>query len=130
MAYAVHSQLADLQKENFELKLIIAAHADQIARTTQAVCQLYGGLYNPTQQKQILKGHLKSLLGPNALEDDSDSESDDEEDDEDIWPTTRQGDTNEQRLKESEERLCRLEEQITAMEKRQLEKLKQMENKL
>lgn len=129
MAYAIHIQLADLQKENVELKKIIAAHADQIARNTQAVCQLYGGLYNQTRQKQVLKGHLKSLLGPNALEDDSESESDDE-DDEDIWPTTRQGDENEKRLKDSEERLRRLEEQIAAMEKRQLEKLKQMENKL
>jgi hypothetical protein len=129
MAYAIHTQLADLQKENFELKKIIAAHADQIARNTQAVCQLYGGLYNQSEQKQVLKGHLKSLFGPNALEDDSESDIDDE-DDEDIWPTTRQGDENEKRLKESEERLRRLEEQIAAMEKRQLEKLKQMENKL
>ena len=132
MAYAVHSQLAVLQKENIELKQIIAAQAGQIERNTQAIYCLYGGLYNQTNQKNTLKIHLNDLFGTSeagtsAAEDD-DSGSDDDE--EDIWPTTRQGDEQEKRLKESEERLRCLEEQVDAMEKRQLEKLNKIENKL
>jgi hypothetical protein len=133
MASAVHTRLAELEKENSELRHIIAAHAGQIERNTQALYGLYGGLYNQREQKNVLNGHLISLFGTSTAasaeedDDDADSESDD---DEDIWPTTRQGDEHEKWLKKSEERMRCLEEQVAAMEKRQLEKLNQLENKL
>jgi hypothetical protein len=156
MAYAVQIKLeelekenAEMRKENTELRHIIAAHAGQIERNKNALCQLFGGLYNPTSQKRILKQHLIALLGAGADEaseaeadDDEASEADDDEaseadesDDEaeglaalraesleDSCPTTRQGDAHEIRLKESEERLRQLEAQIDLVEKRQLEK--------
>ena len=139
MASAVHARLAELEKENSELRHIIAAHAGQIERNTQALYGLYGGLYNQREQKNVLNGHLISLFGTSGADtgtgtsgeeeddDDADSEIDD---DEDIWPTTRQGDEHEKWLKKSEERMRCLEEQVAAMEKRQLEKLNQLENKL
>ena len=153
MAYAVYTQLEQLQKENdsirkdnasirkdnADLRNIVAAHAAQIERNKHAICQLFGGLYNPTQQKRILKEHLNSLMGASEAETSeagaseagtgaSDDESDESDDDggedleENIWPTTRQGDEHEKRLKESEERLRQLELQIALAEKRQLEK--------
>jgi hypothetical protein len=146
MAYAVQIKLEELEnentsirkdyesirKENAELWHIITSHAGQIERNKNALCQLFGGLYNPTYQKRILKQHLVALLGSGAAdEDDDDEAADDEEDDdeddeeeplEESCPTTRQGDAHETRLKESEERLRQLEAQIDLMEKRQLEK--------
>ena len=143
MAYAVQIKLEELEKENAsirkdnesirkenaELRHIITSHAGQIERNKNALCQLFGGLYNPTYQKRILKQHLVALLGSGAADEDDeaeDDEEDDEEDDaeplEDSCPTTRQGDAHETRLKESEERLRQLEAQIDLMEKRQLEK--------
>jgi hypothetical protein len=135
MAYAVQTRLAELEKENRELRHIIAAHAGQIERNTQALYGLYGGLYNPKEQKHVLNGHLISLFGTSAaaasaVADDEDADSESDDDDEDIWPTTRQGDEHEKWLKKSEERLRCLEEQVVAMEKRQLEKLNEMENKV
>ena len=142
MAYAVYTQLENLQKENdsirkdnADLRNIVAAHAAQIERNKHAICQLFGGLYNPTQQKRILKEHLNLLMGASDDDESDDDESDDDESDDDdngvegaepleenIWPTTRQGDEHEKRLKESEERLHQLEVQIALAEKRQLEK--------
>ena len=143
MAYAVHIKLeelekenAEMRKENTELRHIIAAHAGQIERNKNALCQLFGGLYNPTSQKRILKQHLIALLGAGADasddeaseadESDDDASDDDEQDEaeslEDSCPTTRQGDAHETRIKESEERLRQLEAQIALVEKRQLEK--------
>jgi hypothetical protein len=118
------------------LRNIVAAHAAQIERNKHAICQLFGGLYNPTQQKRILKEHLNLLMGASEAEagaseaDSDDDESDDDDNgvegaeplEENIWPTTRQGDEHEKRLKESEERLRQLEVQIALAEKRQLEK--------
>ena len=137
MAYAVQTRLAELEKENRELRHIIAAHAGQIERNTQALYVLYGGLYNQKEQKNVLYGHVNYLFGTSAAastsaaaagDEDADSESDD--DVEDIWPTTRQGDEHEKWLKKSEERLRCLEEQVVAMEKRQLEKINEIENKV
>ncbi len=150
MAYAVYTQLENLQKENdsirkdnADLRNIVAAHAAQIERNKHAICQLFGGLYNPTQQKRILKEHLNSLMGASEAgaseteaseagaeaseaepsdDDESDDDGDEERLEENIWPTTRQGDEHEKRLKESEERLRQLEVQIALAEKRQLEK--------
>lgn len=131
MASAVHARLAELEKENTELRHIIAAHAGQIERNTQALYGLYGGLYNQKEQKNVLNGHLISLFGTSAAAAEEDGDTDSEiDDDEDIWPTTRQGDEHEKWLKKSEERMRCLEEQVAAMEKRQLEKLNQLENKL
>ena len=146
MAYAIHIKLEELEKENVlireenasilkdnasilkdnaELRQIIAAYAGQIERNKAAICQLFGGLYNPIEQKRILNEHLNTLIG--CEEEDDDDASDISDDDEDIWPTTRQGDEHSKRLKESEERLRILAEQVAAMEKRQLEKLALME---
>ena len=147
MAYAVHIKLEELEKNTAELKKIIAAQAAQINRNTTTIHQLLGGLFNQRTQARILNIYMSGLFvedGVSASEaaaseaaaseaaaseaaaDDDDDEADaseaEDEELENVWPTTRQGDEHSERLKEMEERFRKLEEQVVAMEKRQLEK--------
>ena len=109
-----------IRKDNAELREILSAYAGQIERNKDAICQLYGGLYNPANQKRILNEHLNTLIGAPM---DEESDDDISDDDEDIWPTTRQGDEHERRLRETEEKLQQMEIQVALMEERQIQKL-------
>ena len=137
MAYAVHIKLEELEKNTAELKKIIAAQAAQINRNTTTIHQLLGGLFNQRTQARILNIYMSGLFvedGVSASEaaaseaaasdDDDEADASEAEDEEleNVWPTTRQGDEHSERLKEMEERFRKLEEQVVAMEKRQLEK--------
>jgi hypothetical protein len=149
MAYAVHIKLEENKNDISDLKQIIAVQSAQIERNTKTIYHLLGGLFNQQTQTRILNLYTDGLFGKGAdasegaateveaagaSDDDEDdaSEADDDEDDasesedddyeKEKWPTTRQGDEHEERLKEMEERFRQLEEQVVEMEKRQFEK--------
>jgi TolA-binding protein len=113
------TSIESIQKENTELRHIIAVHAGQIERNTQVIYQLLGGLFNQRNQVSILESHKNSLFGG---DDDIDIKKG-EINDNVIWPTTRQGDEHEARIKFLEDRLRQLEEQVDRMESRQWEKM-------
>ncbi len=123
MAYIIHSTLEENKNDINELKKIVVAQAAQIERNTKTIYQLLGGLYNQQTQSQQLTRTIAGLHGSSSNyesdDDDNESSDDDDEGNEDIWPTTRQGDEHEERLKEMEARFKKLEEQVTAMEQRQ-----------
>ena len=123
----VHNTIEMNIKEITELKQIISAQSSQIERNKQAICQLLGGLYSNPNQRRALGEYMSLLYGErmDPVEDDSDDDnSDDEEEDEpdNMWPSTRQDSENEKRIKAMEAHFHKLEEQVAAMEKRQLEK--------
>ena len=125
MAYAVHIKLEELEKDNKELRAMLAVQATQIERNKQTIYQLLGGLFNQRTQARILNVHMSGLFvqdGASACEAAHDEAAHEDEELENVWPTTRQGDEHSERLKEMEERFRKLEEQVVAMEKRQLEK--------
>ena len=85
----------------FESRIYDLEH--KLSYAQESMYQLLGGLYNPETQRELLKSYTTFLYtGNNYLERDV-SES--------IWPTTRQGDENEDRIK-------RLEENIDILVKR------------
>jgi len=150
MAYAVHIKLEELEKDNKELRAMLAVQAAQIERNTTTIHQLLGGLFNQRTQARILNVYMSGLFVEDGVsasacetakaltsaseavtseaaddEDDDEAASEAADEDEELenpWPTTRQGDEHSERLKEMEERFRKLEEQVVAMEKRQLEK--------
>ena len=146
MAYAATSRFEELENANKELRAMLAVQAAQIERNTTTIYQLLGGLFNQRTQARILNVHMSGLFvqdGASACEaahdeaahdeaavtsaseaahDEDDEAADEDEELENVWPTTRQGDEHSERLKEMEERFRKLEEQVVAMEKRQLEK--------
>ncbi len=108
------SSIESIQKENAELRKIVKEHADEIERCKGVVYQLVGGLFNQKTQK----GSMDSLL--NVLDRTSNEpEEYDEEGNESIWPTTRQGDNHENRMRKMEETIQKLEKQVEILEKRQ-----------
>ncbi len=124
MAYIIHSTLEENKTDINELKKIVVAQAAQIERNTKTIYQLLGGLYNQQTQSQQLTRTIAGLHGSSSNYESDDDESSDDDDvgNEDIWPTTRQGDEHEERLKEMEARFKKLEEQVTAMEQRQAQR--------
>jgi hypothetical protein len=113
------SSIESIQKENAELREIIESNTDEIERCKSVIFQLVGGLFNQKTQKWIAKSHVNVLLG---------KKFELEEDEEDkvcsLWPTTRQGDDHEERMRKMEETIQKLEKQVEMMEKRQNECLK------
>jgi len=84
----------------FESRIYDLEHKLNYAQ--ESIYQLLGGLYNHETQRELLKSYTNFLYtGNNYLEHDL----------ENIWPTTRQGDENEERIK-------RLEENIDILVKR------------
>ena len=71
-------------------------------------------VYIPYEEDQ---SHLCSLFGEDSIYKNEVSSQ------ELIWPTTRQGDEHEERIKYLEDKLRRLEEQVARMESRQWEKM-------
>jgi uncharacterized coiled-coil protein SlyX len=69
----------------------------KLSSAQEIIFQLLGGLFNHETQKQIVDNHMKFLYTGRGLTD--------EEVEESIWPTTRQGDANEERIQQLEENL-------------------------
>lgn len=93
-----------------ELRQILAAHANQIERNKQAIYDLLGGLYHQSQQKDMLDHLIDLLFGEETQNVPSPEFS---------WPTTRQSDAHEKRIKYLEDKLQKLEQKITQLESRQ-----------
>ena len=123
-AQTVLSTMEKNKKEITELKRIISDQSSQIERNKQAICQLLGGLYSNPNQRRALGEYMSLLYGErmDPVEDDSDEDDDEEEEPDNMWPSTRQDSENEKRIKVMEAHFQQLEEQVAAMEKRQLEK--------
>jgi hypothetical protein len=84
-------RIQQLEKDNALLK-------ENLEATQSTLHHLIGGLYNQGTQKKMLNKHRVVLFSQNH--DDSD-----EDDEENIWPTTRQGDENEDRIQKLEENI-------------------------
>jgi hypothetical protein len=130
MAYAATSRFEELEKDNKELRAILAAHAGQIERNKQTIYLYAGGLYN-RRERAALDEHLEEQQSANDLEDELES----------IFPKTRQGILNDRRLTALEdkfeareealtEQLGLLEETLTKIFKERDEQLTEFENKL
>lgn len=131
MAYAATSRFEELERDNKELRAILAAHAGQIERNKQTIYLYAGGLYN-RKERQLLEDHLEDQsVGENDLEDELES----------IFPKTRQGILNDRRLTALEdkfqarevaltEQLAVLEENLTQIFKERDDQLTEFENKL
>ena len=113
------SSIESIQKENAELRKIVESHADEIERCKSVIYQLVNGLFNPKTQKCIGNLHNNVLLGK-PEEDGEDEEDEEDEANESIWPTTRQGDEHEERIRKMEETRRKLEERIVSFEKKML----------
>lgn len=109
------SSIESIQKENAELRKIIESHAEEIERCKGVIYQLVGGLFNQKTQKWIGKSHVNVLLGKKY-----EPEENEEEYAESIWPTTRQGDEHEERIRKMEETMRKLEDRIVSFEKKML----------
>jgi cob(I)alamin adenosyltransferase len=72
---------------------------ENLEATQITLHQLIGGLYNQRTQKKMLNKHTVCLFSLNQ------DVSDDEDLEENKWPTTRQGDENEERIKKLEENI-------------------------
>ena len=110
------SSIESIQKENAELRKIVENHAEEIERCKGVIYQLVGGLFNQKTQKWIGKSHINVLLG-------KPEETREEEEEiwaESIWPTTRQGDEHEVRIRKMEETMRKLEERVVSFEKKML----------
>ncbi len=135
MAYAATSRFEELEKENKELRAILAAHAGQIERNKQTIYLYAGGLYN-RKERAALDEHL------DIMEEESFAENNYFDDElESIFPKTRQGILHERRLTALEskfqereealtEQLAVLEENLTQIFKERDEQLTEFENKL
>jgi len=86
-----------------EQDILIKEQAEQLKRTTTAVAQLLGGLYNHTEQEYVLQFNLAHLFGKELPEQPAGYTFDD------MYPTTRQGDDQAEKIKALEERLMLLE---------------------
>ena len=129
MAYAATSRFEELERDNKELRAILAAHAGQIERNKQTIYLYAGGLYN-RREREIFEDYLEEQ-SVGDLEDELES----------IFPKTRQGILNDRRLTALEdkfqakevalaEQLAVLEENLTQIFKDRDEQLTEFENKL
>lgn len=84
-------RIKQLEKDNALLK-------ENLEATQSTLHHLIGGLYNQQTQKKMLNKHRVVLFSQN--QDDSD-----EDQEENNWPTTRQGDENEDRIQKLEENI-------------------------
>ena len=102
-----------ISDENAELRKTLEKQSKEIERCKNVVYQLVGGLYNENTQRGTSSRHVKQLFGYN-----NEQELEDEKDSWTIWPTTRQGDDNEKRIKKLEETIKNLEERFEIMEQK------------
>ena len=109
--------LETLQKENFELRKKFETHDNELERLRGVLYQLIGGVFNQRTQRHTMSSYIDMLLGATSSEGETEGETEGIEE-ETQWPTTRQGDNNELRLRKLEETVEKLEKQIKNMEKR------------
>ena len=122
------SSYESIQKENAELRKIVENHAEEIEHCKSVIYQLVGGLFNQKTQKWIGKSHVNVLYGTSNEDEEeeandseaNDSEANDSEANDYVWPTTRQGDEHEERIRKMEETMRKLEERIVSFEKKML----------
>jgi len=119
------SSVESIQKENAELRQMVENNANELEKCKSVIFQLIGGLFNQKTQKWIGNSHTNVLMGkkydPEADEPKADEpEADEEYDNSSIWPTTRQGDEHEERIRKLEETIKQLEERVVSFEKKML----------
>jgi hypothetical protein len=107
------SSIESIQKENAELRKMVESYANEIERCKGVVYQLVGGLFNHKNQNSIMNSHINELFGT------SNEDNKEEKAQESIWPTTRQSDEHEERIRKLEETVQKLEKQVELLEKRQ-----------
>ena len=114
------STIEAIQKENADLRRIVENHAYEIEKCKTVIYQLVGGLFNQKTQNGIVNEHISQLCGTkheHAVEDEEDEEDEDEDEEYgSIWPTTRQGDEHEERLRKMEEIMKNIEERVLSVE--------------
>jgi len=110
--------LETIQKENSELRKKIETHDDDLNRLRCVLYQLIGGIFNQKTQRYVMSSYIDDLFGTSSSEQEAETEAE-AETEETQWPTTRQGDNNEERIRKLEETIQKLEKQIENMEKRQ-----------
>ena len=106
--------LETIQKENSELRKKIETHDDDLKRLRGVLYQLIGGIFNQKTQRYVMSSYIDDLFGTSSSEQEAEAETEETQ-----WPTTRQGDNNEERIRKLEETIQKLEKQIENMEKRQ-----------
>jgi predicted transcriptional regulator/uncharacterized coiled-coil protein SlyX len=84
-------RIEQLEKDNALLK-------EKLEATQSSVYHLIGGLYNQQTQRKMLNKYIDSLFSQNQ-------DVPDEKHEENKWPTTRQGDKNEERIQKLEENI-------------------------
>ncbi len=114
------SSIESIQKENAELRKIVENNADELEKCKSVIFQLIGGLFNQKTQKWIGNSHTNVLLGKKYEPEAYEPEADEEYDNSSIWPTTRQGDEHEERIRKLEETIKQLEERVVSFEKKML----------
>ena len=98
--------LEEIVPKHFEIESRLFDLENTLSYTQESIYQLVKGLFNTETQKQLLKSHTEFLYtGRNYS---------DEELTENVYPTTRQGDENEQRIKHLEIQNALLKEQLGA----------------
>jgi hypothetical protein len=115
------STIEAIQKENAELRRIVENHAYEIEKCKTVIYQLVGGLFNQKTQNGIVNEHISQLCRTKHKHDEEHAVEDEEDEDEDeeygsIWPTTRQGDEHEERLRKMEEIMKNIEERVLSVE--------------
>lgn len=111
------SSFQSIKKENAEFRRILENHAEEIEHCKSVVYQLLGGLFHQKKQKWTMHALIDMLDGTSNKTEEQEHEE--EEANESIWPTTRQGDNHEERMRKMEETIQKLEKQVEMMEKRQ-----------
>jgi len=106
--------LETIQKENSELRKKIETHDDDLKRLRGVLYHLIGGIFNQKTQGCVMRTFIHELFGTTSSEQEAEAETEETQ-----WPTTRQGDNNEERIRKLEETVQKLEKQIENMEKRQ-----------
>ena len=99
-----------LQKDNEELREIIAQQDAKLERAMFAIYNLHGGLYNQRTQAYMLELGNALLLGKEKPVELVESVN--------IWPTTRQGDAHEERISKLEDTVEFLQKQIIRLEQK------------
>lgn len=101
--------IIEVQAEEIKrMKKSIKKNAKKTERVNITLYQLLGGLFDHEKQSNILKFSIHTLDGNPSIDDGIDDPSY-----WGVWPTTRQGDDNEKRIKELEKTLYKISQVFT-----------------
>lgn len=98
--------LQPIVPKHLELESRIYDLETQLKAAQETIFQLLGGLFNQETQNQTLDNHMKFLYTGRTFTDEEIAES--------RWPTTRQGDENEERIQQLEKDNALLKEKLEA----------------